>query len=1065
MLLRLFILPLFFITFSPGFLKAQDHLNLQKEADVYFESDDYPNALIAGESALAYAEAAVGKEHFEYADILGDVAVYNALNGHFETGLSQIDEAIGILKKIKGEDSEAVMEAMHNKVVILHFSGNYLEAEKAMSVTADLYLKAKGENDKDYGVALNTLALIQMEGLKKFKEAEVNLIKSQKIMEHNKMQDSINYSVVLTNLGSVCQDLGDLEKSESYYKLSAKLDRKNKREHTIAYARTLQNISTLYMQMGRYDDARAIIGEEMKLKKELLGEESSDYGMSINNLGYLYDKTGRYAESEELYRRALAIKEKTIGKNHPDYYLGQNNLAFLLFRLGRGEEALTLMTEVLSKVKQDRITNPLNYAFYASNYAVLLSETGRRQEAVKYHEDVIGIYKDEYGETFGEYTSELSNLATTMMGLDEDKKALEILEKAADISKKEGRYDSRENIELLNNLANAYHSDKQFDRAISTMRKVVTLSKSYFGEDHQNYLLFYFNLALFLDQAKQLQEAEKIYADIIEKDFKNLDKNFSALSESEKGSFYTTLISHFDFYYRLAVNLRYDKPEMVSQIFNYRLATKALLMNNSNRIRNSILSGKDEKLLHAYLDWKSQKDYLVKLYSLPSRELALMRVNIDSVEAVVNSREKELSKKSNVSFTGYDASINWKKIQSALKPGEAAIEIIRCYSPFIDETEKVFYIALIVDQTCKSEPKMVVMDQGYEMERYHCKEYRDAIFDSTKSEDAYKHFWELIDHQLAGINKIFISIDGIYAKINLNSVYDKQNKRYLLDKYDIYYLSTLRELLEPMPVSNNAKTAQLYGFPDYLANVELNPEAEDPLPSAEYLLERKNELSRTFELDPLPGTKKEVESILELMKKNGWDAQLFLAKAAQEKEVKQVKSPTVLHIATHGYFDNDVDGNYTPATSHLAEKMEQNPLLRSGLMLAGASNAYSKDYSKKTNWVGVEDGILTAYEAMNLNLEGTELVVLSACETGLGEIRNGEGVYGLQRAFQAAGARALIMSLWPVSDAATQKLMTLFYSSWLSGKDKHEAFRYAQRELKKTYPDPYYWSAFVMIGR
>jgi CHAT domain-containing protein len=210
----------------------------------------------------------------------------------------------------------------------------------------------------------------------------------------------------------------------------------------------------------------------------------------------------------------------------------------------------------------------------------------------------------------------------------------------------------------------------------------------------------------------------------------------------------------------------------------------------------------------------------------------------------------------------------------------------------------------------------------------------------------------------------------------------------------------------------------------------------------------------------LPGTKTEIEKVKAILEMNNWPVDEFTGEEANEDVLKAAMNPKVLHIATHGYFLDAKDDKSMIRMGLHSEESRQDPMMRSGLLLTGASD-FIQDKIRQTE----ENGILTAYEAANLNLDQTELVVLSACETGAGEIQNGEGVYGLQRAFQTAGTQSLLMSLWKVDDAATQKLMSMFYENWMSGKDKDQSFKDAQLSLMKEYKHPYYWGAFVMMSR
>ncbi len=240
-------------------------------------------------------------------------------------------------------------------------------------------------------------------------------------------------------------------------------------------------------------------------------------------------------------------------------------------------------------------------------------------------------------------------------------------------------------------------------------------------------------------------------------------------------------------------------------------------------------------------------------------------------------------------------------------------------------------------------------------------------------------------------------------------------------------------------------SAALFGFPTYfLGKNKLNP---TPATTRDFDASAM-EVDRTG-ISPLFGTQQEIETVGNILEEHKMKTTIYSSELASERQIKQVQHPRVLHIATHGYF-MDEQG------SVLAEG--ENPMLRAGLLLAGAAN-FIQDRAR----VDEENGILTAYEASNLDLDNTDLVVLSACETAKGEVQNGEGVYGLQRAFQTAGAQTIVMSLWKVDDAATKQLMSSFYSNWMSGMTKPQALKAAQVELKRKYPQPYYWGAFVML--
>ena len=348
------------------------------------------------------------------------------------------------------------------------------------------------------------------------------------------------------------------------------------------------------------------------------------------------------------------------------------------------------------------------------------------------------------------------------------------------------------------------------------------------------------------------------------------------------------------------------------------------------------------------------------------------------------------------------------------------------------------------------------------MESKFLKYYRNNI--RYKMPDAYSwsHYFETLAQHLnqKNITTVYLSPDGVYNQINVNTIQHPDTKKFVVDEWDIHLVTNTRELTEVRAELDGSRRSILIGYPTFNMDTLL-----DSKPSAGAEI-RGAGLSRTWRggllrymrgeegISMLPGTRTEVLGISALFS-DGASA-VFTGTKASEQAAKEADNPRILHIATHGYFLED------EAIGAKKSAYISSPLLNAGLILAGAENFLKTGVPLNKNG---DDGILTAFEAMNMNLDQTELVVLSACETALGDVQNGEGVYGLQRAFKLAGARNIIMSLWNVDDDATQELMTTFYEEMLKSGDRHKAFRFAQEKLREKYDSPFYWGAFILVGK
>jgi CHAT domain-containing protein len=346
----------------------------------------------------------------------------------------------------------------------------------------------------------------------------------------------------------------------------------------------------------------------------------------------------------------------------------------------------------------------------------------------------------------------------------------------------------------------------------------------------------------------------------------------------------------------------------------------------------------------------------------------------------------------------------------------------------------------------------------------------ERIYD-TFGDDLYSLVWESLEKELKGVSIIYYSPSGLLHKIAFNAlpVKGRNNKR-LADMYNLNLVSSTREVVR---LSQNRtrrvqiSSAVLYGGLDYNASAQAMREAARPYRKdgdADIISRLPEWLIRKTGYGLLPTSREEALTVQGYLNRKKVPNNLYQGSAGNEESFKALggKKTGLIYLATHGFFLADVKhkrDEREQAQRGGALKASENPLLRSGLLLAGGNNALLDQPVE-----GVESGVLTADKIAGINLLGAQLVVLSACQTGLGDVNNKDGVFGLQRSFKLAGVETLIMSLWEVDAESSAKLMSVFLQGWLiSGKSRQEAFKEAQRQVRAKYPEPYHWAAFVML--
>jgi len=912
----------------------------------------------------------------------------------------------------------------------------------------NLKIKAKENIETSYNVTDFQYAILFGDNSSLFesKENYQNLKGFSYFLFENKASDLIQARNSNT-AGEMLYITNHFEVAEKAFLKSLQIYEKIKYLDSTDAVLTMNNLGLLYQTIGKYSLSEKYLNMALSKRKNP-EKDTSGYAATLNNLGVLYKIQGNFTEAEQYLKLAESFVKKNNGENNIQYAIILNNQAMVNQMINKTEKAEELMVKSLNIAEKHTKAKSATFVRLNVNLALLYQATKNYTKAEEIYLDAMNIKKRQLGRNHPDYAVLLRNLASLYVEMGKFENVESLLTEASLIYKDNFGKENPLYGKTLFELATFYQIQKKYTDADTLFKQALFIQKNYLEQHNPDLIATYENLAKnywMLNKPKLALENYKIALDDY---IYRVNTYFEAMSDAEKTKFWAEIQPKFITFYNFAAKYQNEIPEISSYVYNYHIQTKALLLNSSRKVKNRILSSENTQLIIKYQELQDMKSYISKLYTLTNEELNERKINLDSLIDVSENLEKELTNlSSDYKLTSEQKKLTYYSISQTLNDIDAVVEIIRVekYSN-LKITDSIFYIALVIKKQQKL-PEMTVFEEGNKMETDYISQYHKAIMNGKKMEVFYGYFWEKIEKLTSKQTNIYLSVDGIYNQLNVNTI-QYPDGNYLIDKKLVYYLTNSKDVIElkqNLEVKDNVweRTAVLIGFPDYNLGM---PEGFSVV-------------------SLLPGTKVEVENLNKIMLNNKWTTSLLMQKDATETALKKIDNPYVLHIATHGYFLETSKINDEENRSFGVEPTRalENPLLRSGILLAGADKTmlnFNVDDNKSS-----DDGILNAYEAMVLNLDKTKLVILSACQTGLGDIKTGEGVYGLQRAFQIAGAQTIITSLWAVSDDGTQDLMTAFYKNWLSSGNEYEAFRKAALEIKTKYKYPYYWGAFVLVGK
>ncbi len=1056
--------------------------SLNDLAGLYHVQGRLSEAELLFQQALAIRQKQLGGNHPITGSSLNNLARLYFTQGRLSEAEPLFQQALAIVREQLGDNHPDTASVLDNLALLYQAQGRYAEVEPLYQQALAIRQEQLGDNHPDTASVLNSLAgLYRLQG--RYAEAEPLLQQALAIRQEQLGNNHLDTAVSLNDLALVYLDRGRLSEAEPLLQQALAITRERLGDNHPRTDTSLNNLAILYFLQGRLSEAEPLLQQALAITRERLGDNHPDTATSLNNLALLYLDQGRYTEAEPHFQNVLAIIRERLGDNHPRTATALGNLALLYKVQGRYTEAESLFQQSLAISQKQWGDNHPSTAIALNNLATLYEDQGRYTEAEPLFRRALAIAREQWGDNHPRTATALGNLALLSHAQGRYAEAEPLYRQALAIAREQLGDNHPSTAIALNNLAILYEDQGRYTEAEPLLQQALAITQKQLGDNHPYTGNSLTNLALLYEDRGNIDQAIEFLTQGIQVQEYNLSENLIAGSEQQKRDYVSTISDRIN--YAVSINLQsaFNNPDATKLALTTILQRKGrildFLTNSLQILRQQTDDPTTQDLLTQLITLRNQYSNLVFRKPEDIKSIDIHRQQLIELENQTKKLEDQLSRRS-AEFRNLSEPIILKTIQQLIPQNSALVELVR-YRPFNPQATKneekfgkPHYAAYILRP--EGQPQAIDLGEAEPVDKV-VDQFRQNLCTTTEptkssikncinnlplarvkssAQKLEQMVMQPVRQLLGDTKSILLSPDAKLNLVPFEALVD-ENNQYLIENYNFTYLTSGRDLIRLQLKSPSEEQPLVIADPLY--NQEANLVASD---FAQRSIEAISQLFDKLSFDPLPATEKEAQAIQSLL--NLPTERIKLQSQASEVLLKQVKSPHFLHIATHGFFLDKPSS--TKSEQETPIQINDNPLFRSGLVLAGVESLPSEVKSGN-------DGVFTAYETTFLDLAGTKLVVLSACDTGVGEITTGEGIYGLRRALVIAGSESQLISLWKVVDQGTKDLMLAYYQRLQQGEGRTNALHEVQKQMLRgelkgengqSYQHPYYWASFIPSG-